>query len=218
MPTSKNSHAGRGREPANAITPELALVSPELAEVDRRRLPDRPWEAVAPVSAQSELRATASDDGARRRRFVRVLVLATVAVTGLLLVVPHVRDTGSEHHPPATGTPIRTTPKSPRLEPRPLLLPRAGYVVLPGGSFMTGASGRMIESFTLPVRCDSRQVVVADIPVVGRSLRFEGRSVGRAVIVRLSGRVVDRERVRGVVAATGPGCASRPIRFLARLS
>jgi len=87
-----------GLEP---ISPELALVSPELAAEARRALSDRPWEAFAPPRPAPPARveppalrlaapplATAEPPPAERprRRVVTPSRVMTAAVVGLLIV------------------------------------------------------------------------------------------------------------------------------------
>ena len=85
----------RGPEP---ISPELALVSPELAAEARRALPDRPWETFAPPRAPAPveppslrltpLPATQEPSPAERprRRVLTVSRVATAALLGLLVL------------------------------------------------------------------------------------------------------------------------------------
>lgn len=267
------------------ISPELALVSPELAEAARLQSPNRPWEvavehgcaprvcrvdsegqaptpsvvpearatpltagrALAPAQPDSpEIQArlqrerarvetresrvfatemtaaqlTPADRGVRRWRVALGLVLAVVVAGALAVGVPRldVWKSGSEEGVLTAEPPVRTSPGERKVESPSILLPSAGYVVSPGGSFMTDASGRTIESFTLPLRCGSRPLVIEDIPVSRRSLRFTGKAVGGAMTVRLSGRVLDSERVRGTVAADGSACKPGRVNFFARLS
>jgi hypothetical protein len=85
-----------GPEP---ISPELALVSQELAEEARRALPDRPWEAFAPprpAEPASQLRRAVpatepTPPGPRAagrppRRVVTVTRVVTAALVALLVV------------------------------------------------------------------------------------------------------------------------------------
>jgi hypothetical protein len=88
-----------GLEP---ISPELALVSPELAAEARSALPDRPWEAFAPprppvpapvespALRRAELPAAAAAEPPAaerpRRRLVTPSRLVTAAAVGLLVV------------------------------------------------------------------------------------------------------------------------------------
>jgi hypothetical protein len=246
-----------GPTQSEAISPELALVSPELAEVARLRLPDPPWEVALRRAGVSRVR-NASEDGpweqtsspvpeaattpiahvgssvlpssdlfddelderTRRWRVRSALILVAaiaIAVISVLL--------GLDVWKRGNGESVLTTPSAPdTLTDTPVdtqspLVPSAGYVVSPGGSLLTDASGRRIASFTLPLRCgDARQLVIRDIPLSGRSLRVSTRAVGRAITVRLTGRILRRDRLRGVVSAAGPACSADPVAFVARLS
>lgn len=245
-----------GQTQSDVISPELALVSPELAEAARLRLPDQPWELAlrrarlsllrdaggdrsrgstsvsvpdpsasriahlaATVAARSDLLEAKLEGRARRRRIVRGIVLATAIVGALLVGLPLLDGwNGGSGESVLTTLPPRASSDT-RVDTQSPLLPSAGYVVSPGGSFLTDASGRRIASFTLPLRCgDDRQLQIRDIPVSGRSLRLTTRAVGRAITVRLTGRILRQDRVRGVVAAEGLACSADPVAFFARLS
>jgi hypothetical protein len=154
----------------------------------------------------------------RKTRVARVVVVLAASATALVVGAAQVGvwksggDAGTLTSPPVS-VPAREAPREPHRE----LLPSSGYVVSPAGSFATDATGR-IESFTLPLRCGSRLLVVRDVAAAGGRLRFTGKAVGRAVTVRLRARVLDRRRVRGVVSAAGPTCRAAPVSFSARLS
>jgi hypothetical protein len=158
--------------------------------------------------------------GSRRRktRVVRVALVVAASASAMFVGASQLGlwksggEKGMLTRPPVSA-PTRESP----VESRRILLPRSGYVVAPAGNFMTDAAGR-IESFTLPIRCGSRQLVVRNIDASGGRIRFTGRAVGRPITVRLRARVLDRRRVRGVVSAAGSRCRAEPIAFLARLS
>ena len=122
-------------EPAvpEPISPELALVSPELAAIARAGLPDRPWEAFfQPVAEGAPLRPPAAvvpvvvaptpsrvapaelEHAGRRRPRIPVGLLLLVAFAGLLVagsVLP-VRDAPTLGPPPARANGL-TTPTAP---------------------------------------------------------------------------------------------------------
>jgi len=226
----------------DAESPELTLVSPELREEARRRLPDRPWEvplqaggteardARARVQPPPEQAARHAPPGPRQpgspvehrprtARLARWLPVAAVAIGGLVLWMPW---QGSRIA--GTDEVVGREPPLPSASPAPgaarhaRLLGNAGYVVSPSGSFLTNASGRRIRSFTLPVRCGAQPLVIRAVPISGASFRFTGKAVGRAAVVELSGRVLDRTHVRGRVGARGPSCRAGAIPFSARVS
>ena len=80
------------------ISPELALVAPELAAAARAALPDRPWEAFAPPRTRAELRLAALVPAAvppppppRKRRVVtggRIAVAAAIALVAASFLPP----------------------------------------------------------------------------------------------------------------------------------
>ena len=214
------------------ISPELALVSPELSAEERERLPERPWEEAAGRATQppatreagrplrgaerSEVRphgVSGLATRARRRRQTGVfLALALVSASVVGLSSPW---GGSDPEVPPTPTaPGRSVQLS---SGPPRLLPNAGYVVSPRGSFLTARSGRSIATFTVPLRCDGRDLVIRDIPVSGRSFQVT-RTPSRRIRVRLEGRVLDGQQVAGTVAAVGGDCARRRVSFRARVS
>jgi hypothetical protein len=250
--------------PRDVISPELALVSPELAQAARLRLRDRPWEATprqkpvsaphpvgvapAPGRSRSVSRRSAGSEGAavplppvagqteqirelatralavagtdRHARRPRRLLLALAAILGVLTVVivgAFWERGGNQALTPTRPGAVEAPDQISATTTMPLLA-SAGYVVSPDGGFLTGRSGQVIQSFTLPIRCGSRQLVVRGIPVRGRLLRFTGKAVGQAVTVRLQGRIIDRKHVRGVVVARGKTCSAARVGFSARLS
>jgi hypothetical protein len=257
--------AAGGFDDVHAVSPELALVSPELAEAARLRLPDRPWEAAIHAARTSRERgptsltarplrirldgaavAAASSAGperphlepldtenmrqlaakalvlaeaqahSRRRRRLMQLALAVLLTAGVLRAVQSTPWKAAPEAETITKPPV-VAPVTPTAEDSPLL-PNAGYVVSPGGSFSTDSSGRAIASFTLPIRCRARSVVVRGVPVHGKTFRFAGPALGRRANVRLRGRVPDRQHVTGTVVARGEGCTGRRVAFVARLS
>jgi hypothetical protein len=224
------------------ISPELALVWPELASEARLRLPERPWEeafarmppggvarqlqpalhernvmnvrslqTVASSGALSAGRADSHTARVRRRRSVSRVLFAATAIA---LAVVGVLRSGFWDVAWDEGAPTRS-PASP--ERQPTLLPGSGYVVFPAGNFMTDPSGRTIEFFTLPLRCGSRELVLEDVPVSAGAIRFTGKTAG-GVIVHVTGRLLDRQRVRGFASASGPRCSTGRVAFSARLS
>lgn len=249
--------------PQVVISPELALVSPELAQAARLRLPDRPWEVTArqaPASAPRRVdvapvpsavgfpgrptadqaaaaiplpptraeadqirrlamkaSAVAEARGEARRRARRLFAL-TAALGVFVVIVGALWERGGNEARAPTRRPVAEAPRQSAGKTAMPLLASAGYVVQPDGGFLTSPSGRVIESFTLPIRCGSRQLVIRDIPVRGRSLQFAGEAVRQTATVRLRARIIDRMHVRGVVIASGARCNTDRVEFSARLS
>jgi hypothetical protein len=210
------------REAERAISPELALVSPELAERERTRFRHQPWDiAMRGVDVPRVLDGTeATARSRRRRRFPRrghARMVAPVLAAALAVVFAVISLERASGPSPAVTPPVDATNGVQRAERSGVLFSRSGYVVTPAGSFMTGASGRMIEFFTLPLRCGSGQLVIRNVPVSRGRLRFTGQQED-GVTVQVWGRVLDRERMRGYVTVSGPGCGARRVAFAARLS
>lgn len=228
----------------DAESPELTLVSPELREAARSRLPDRPWEVPLQGggSEPRDARAVAQPppeharphplpgrrqagspvvQRSRSPRLARWFPVAAVAIGGLVLWMPWqgTPDPGTDSVvAPQPKPPAQPAPPAPREARLTRLLGNAGYVVSPSGSFLTSASGRGIRSFTLPLRCGGQPLVIRAVAISGASFRFTGRAVGRAAVVELSARVLDRTHVRGRVGARGPSCRADVIPFSARVS
>lgn len=212
------------------ISPELALVSPELSAEERERMPERPWEKTAggarrpPASRNAgrvrgdsrqtvrQGRTSRSDLRPRRRSQARAF-LAIAFVSAVLVGIWSLRGDGDPEAPRTAAEPA--TPGQLTAGP-PRLLPNAGYVVSPRGSLLTARSGGSIVTFTLPLRCGGRDVVIRDIPVSGRSFRVARRPT-RRVTVRVSGRVVSGQEIVGTASA-GAACTPRRVAFRARVS
>lgn len=247
-PSSNSSDSTDDQVAVGWITPELALVSPELAEAGRAQLPSRPWEAAAGrlPTARRTRDPTADHRLLRLRRSSGRHLVPLVAAIGAAAVligfpasfpslrgksptsVSDERITAGRSDEEAVrvvsgGKKVRGAPggKNVGAAPRvdkPLLQPRGGYVVSPSGSLLTNGSGRKIQTFVLPLECAGRPLVVEGVPVSGRSFTFAGTALESAATVRLEVRILDARRVRGVVAAEGRGCPSASVTFLARLS
>jgi hypothetical protein len=133
------------------ISPELALVSPELAVIARAGLPDRPWEAFFhPVAEITPLRPPAvvgsllvtppslvapaePPSASRRRPRIPVGLLLLAAFVGLVVagsVLP-VRDAPTLGPPPARANGL-TTPTGPPATPQgPQVATTPGSAVVP---------------------------------------------------------------------------------------
>lgn len=208
-------------DPRESISPEVALVFPELAQEARGQLPDRPWEALLGSRRPSSSPAQQARAGSRAsvRRLVRGVLPAFILLSGLLAGL-RVYGLGNGSGPQASaskpGAPA--TSRKRKREATPSLLPSAGFVVSPRGSLLTDRSGRRIRMFVLPLRCGPGDLVIRNISLSGRSFRFSGKVPGRAITINVTGRVLDARHVRGVASAVGATCSSREIRYSARLS
>jgi hypothetical protein len=102
-----SSHDATGEEvAAGGITPELALVSPELAEAGRAQLPSKPWEAAAgqPSTAHARHRRRSITKPRSGRGWGKLAVLAVALFGAALLVVGVLLDSPSTR-PSATEPP-----------------------------------------------------------------------------------------------------------------
>jgi hypothetical protein len=210
---------------ASALAPHTV----EAAQVPRQSLGRRAGDVAAaiplppPVGQNEQIRtlatrALAAEADRHVRKQGRRLVALTATLGVLAVIVGGLWEkSGNDGRAPTTPR-TAEAPRQAAIESAMSLLASAGYVVSPDGGFLTGRSGREIESFTLPIRCHSRQLVIRGIPVRRRSIRFVGTAVGQVVFVRLQGRIIDQRHVRGVVAVTGKTCSATRVAFSARLS
>ena len=131
------------------ISPELALVSPELAAAARRALPDRPWEAFAPPRPVAPpalrltvLRAEAVAAGPPlpehpRRRVLTFGRLATAALVALLV--------GTSFLPPRHAPRLVAADPVPVARAAPATPPR--FRVLPTAELECAAAGGQRDPF-----------------------------------------------------------------------
>jgi hypothetical protein len=136
---------------AEPISPELALVSPELAAIARAGLPDRPWEAFfEPVAEVTPLRPPAvvsslavvrpavaapaePPSASRRRPRIPVGLLLLAAFVGLVVagsVLP-VRDAPTLGPPPARANGLTTPQTPPVTSLGPQVATTPGSVIVP---------------------------------------------------------------------------------------
>lgn len=140
---------------AEPISPELALVSPELSAEARRALPDRPWEAFAPprprpqpqpadlprptlrlaVLPAEPVPAAPPPVERPRRRVFTVSRVVTAALLALLAVTSFL----PPRHAPrlVTADPIPVAPAAAATPPTP-----AFDIVLPAGEDCAPAGGQ----------------------------------------------------------------------------
>jgi hypothetical protein len=206
-----------------AISPELALVCPELAAAARASLPDRPWEVFAPppprerpalrlVSSPATAAPAPAPLAPAPRRTVRrpalgtalgVLAAAGLVVTGLLPA----RDAPTLRR---TTTPLpRPAPQAPAKAP---LIPPGAYEVNGGGTLLVVGGGTTLTGFAPPNRClpngATLQAPIAADGSFGVVYRVGGSTV------ELSGRIVDG-RISGSYRARRPGCVTLRVPFIA---
>jgi hypothetical protein len=205
----------------DVVSPELALVCPELAAAARAALPDRPWEVFAPPRPPPRLRLVSSPPAATPpvappvpTRPGRASARPGLgAALGLLTVVALVA-TGllpARDAPTLRDAPPR--PRAPALPPSPSVLPGA-YEVSGGGTLFvagTGAGGT-ISGFAPPNRC------LPDGATVQAPIAADGSfgvvfAAGPAAI-EFAGRV-DGGRISGSYRVRRPGCVTRRVYFTA---
>ena len=91
------------------VSPELALVDPELASAARAELPPHPWEVVPPPAAAEP--AVARPRRSRRRRLVAALIATLAAAGGIVAsagIFPRDDDRPTLAKPDARFAPSRT--------------------------------------------------------------------------------------------------------------
>jgi len=120
------------------ISPELVLVSPELAERARAELPDRPWELFVPalrpaVYRTPPLRPSAHADTSWPGRLIAALPMILIALFAVVIVVgtlPWLTDRPTLGPvEPISTTPTVTTPILPTItvrDPNEERIPRHG--------------------------------------------------------------------------------------------
>lgn len=218
----------------SAISPELVLVSPELARWARERLmapPDpaafgRPsstgWSVPPRIRRPPEqaqgVAAGANASFARRTVSRSLLAAATAMSAGLLAL--QLGDAFDRRSPPP---PARPTDAVGQVPVRPTVgraVAGGGYVLEPRGHFRVSADGRWIIEF------DGAACVgappLAPIPIAG-SGGFRARqrlrsSDGRVFVVEVEGDFGPPGRARGIVRYRTRDCDTGPRAFLATLS
>ena len=195
------------------LSPELVLVSPELAEQARAELPDRPWEDFAPPpppvlvlrpasapAAAPQPRLPARPPRRRRRMPVRRalmgLGLLALLVAGFL---------------PASDSPtLDPAPTPPSATPVPD--PGALYTIEPDVALVVSDDGDSISSVTA-LRCLPEGVEL-NAPV-GPDGSFTSSVVDGDTKVNVRGRFVGSDSIRGDYRVTAPGCDSGDVNYLA---
>jgi hypothetical protein len=101
-----------------------------------------------------------------------------------------------------------------------LAVANGGYVFGRSGRFQVARDRRTVRRFQARVKC-AGQLVLPPLPLLGGnrfSYRGQVRTRKGPVRLEVSGRFLERSRVRGFVRARSAGCDSGNVHFLARLS
>jgi hypothetical protein len=232
---------GRPRpEPTQPLSPELALVSPELAEEARASLPEPPWKELAPVLAAKRLLVdTPAPDrrpapASRERRHVPgervpprrrpqlqlpripastmvfVAIAAFMAVTGILPA----RDAPTLLTPAPKAKAAKPKPRASRQAASPLV---AGAVYAEGDRLRlrVGENGRRLTGTTGPLPCAAGGVAFR--AAVARDGSFRGTVRGRvsSATGTVLGRFGPRTTASGIMRVRLPDCDSGPVLFVA---
>lgn len=207
------------------ISPELALVCPELAERARAALPERPWEAWLPArpaiadrDAQPHPRQPGQDLAERHRGPSRAEALAgrllAAVLLGLVLAVAGALG-ASEIRPPA-ATLVEPAPDEPLngvSTAPPTVVPErvAVYVFGDGGRFTVSEDGAAIVDLSVPLAC--RRVVELEAIPIGEHGMFSGRETQGSGAARLTieveGRVDGTREASLELVVAGASCSER---------
>lgn len=207
------------------ISPELVLVSPELAAIARAGLPDRPWEAFLPAADPAgdevarirppattqrpspaaepvpEAEAVASRRATRRRPRVPVGLILLAAFAGLVIagsVLP-VRDAPTLGPPPARANGLSTAPVTPATSQEPTVRPAPAPPTI-GTETVPAAS---LPSSTTPTPHPDP----APLPAAPRVLSSRVQPYGGYVFARGLGLLRVDARARSIVELhTNVGC------------
>ena len=207
------------------ITPELALVSPELSASARAALPDRPWEMFLPGgpvemlplspalrAPRSETRLESADaPPSGRRRRVRV-PLAPLVLLGFVGLVAAGSILPPRDAPSLSQARAGTSPR------QPTGAPASGYAFTNGKGFLhIDGGGRSIVELQAVLPC-AGTVVLRSIAVAPDGLFHAQQQVGldAPVSVEVDGTVDSPATVSGSVRVTEGPCRGSVLRFAGR--
>lgn len=179
------------------VSPELALVCPELGARARALLPERPWELVggtSPRTREPAAHTLASGSATRRRSRTPGRISAAIAC-GLVLGVTAA---GSL---PLADEPILEA-ASTAVSPRPAA-PNSGYTDGGGVIFRTDGAGSTLLDLTVVTGC-GRAYAPGPVPVSADG-SFATR-FGTSPVVELRGRFGPPHVAAGTVTGSAAGC------------
>lgn len=223
------------------LSPELALVSEELATLARALLPDEPWESFLPTTTPSPGRAPVAVAGtaplSRERHALEaparareprsglpvgrvVSALGLVAVGGALLIgslpivpdAPTLGSLASTPQAPSGGGPA-AAPAAP--SPAPLPVPGGGYV----GAvvrFAVADDGRELRRILAVTGCSP--TIALTQTSLHSDATFGARGERGKTVAAIVGRFVGERLARGELRIRGGRCGARRVPFVARLS
>lgn len=199
-----DSQARLQRDRAGAVSPELALVDPELADSARRTLP------LPRTYAGREGHAPAAARVAPGRRGAGPFVVAACAV-GLLI---------GALLPLAWRVVFGSSPSAQPVQEGAGPAPGAGYV---SGSVLrleVAPDGIVVRSVTMSLRCAGAVTLPAMAIDAGSSFAYHGtvQAPRGAVAIDLNGRFLTRAAAAVTVRANWAGCIDPRRRYVARLS
>jgi hypothetical protein len=212
--------------PTDVVSPELALVDPELrrATVGREPAPHHATEPARPSPAEAPVRAPAKAPRRRISVLTAALLLLGGAAAGVVASVAGLRKdstttTSLTTTTLATTTLTTTAPTAPPVVPRPSA--GSGYLAAGGLRFRVGKGASVVSEVSVPLHCAPQPAALPPIPVSSDlSFSFNGnvRERRRNVHLRLAGKFVDSGIATVAVSESARGCVESTRIYIARLS